>query len=287
MGEMADRMAAIAAAEGGDPAAQPGAVAEPGTQERPPPAAEPSTTDRGGPPEAIPYARFQEVNSRYTELRPYEQLAELGIEPDSAVRLANFEAAYMADPGAVIADLIEHQQDLPAETRAAIKTLLARDAAATPGKGAQGDEGTGDDVQLPPDVAEKLKYIDTIRARDEEADRQQRLDVVVRHWDGKDKEDGIEVPERTKLVWIQAAAGRGGYETLEQLSDAARAAYFEDRDHTLGSVVRPSGNGAPRTVPGSGAAPSEATTFKDFGAANKQILADIAAGRLPSLTMED
>jgi hypothetical protein len=264
-----------------------GDAAVPGTgmegDPTPPAGAQNSDTGRDGPPETIPYSRFQEVNSRYQELKDYEQLREYGIEPDSAVRLASFEAAYIEDPRGTINSLIESQQDLSEETKAAMRSLLQAEASA----GAQGDgeEGT-DGAVIPPEVAERLAYVDQLRQRDVEAESQQRLDLVVRHWDGLDEQDGLDVPERTKLVWISAAAGRGGFETLEQLAEAARGQYLEDRDHALGSAVQSGSTGTPRSVPGSTAAPSPPEEFKDFGAANKQILADIKAGRLPGIEQE-
>lgn len=283
MGEMASKMQAQIEADGG----LEGEAAVPGTgmEDSPdsPAGAENSETSRGGPPESIPYSRFQEVNGRYQELKDYEQLREYGIEPDSAVRLASFEAAYIEDPKGTINSLIESQQDLSEETKAAMRSLLQQEASA----GAQdsGEEGSGD-AAIPPEVAERLAYVDQMRQRDAEVESQQRLDLVVRHWDGLDEQDGLDVPERTKLVWISAAAGRGGYETLEQLAEAARGSYLEDRDHSLGSAVQSRSTGTPRTVPGSGAAPSPPEEFKDFGAANKQILADIKAGRLPGIEQE-
>src|SRR5215469_14378814 len=97
-------------------------------------------TGRGGPPETIPYSRFQEVNSRYQDLKQYETLEQYGIEPDSAVRLANFEAAYVQDPKGIINTLIEGQQDLSDETKAAMRSLLQQDTRA----GAQ-DSGDGEE----------------------------------------------------------------------------------------------------------------------------------------------
>lgn len=282
MGEMADRMQAQIEADGG----LEGGAAVPGTGNGDipdAPAGAENADNRQGPPESIPYSRFQEVNSRYQDLKDYETLRQYGIEPDSAVRLASFEAAYIEDPRGTINSLIESQQDLSDETKAAMRELLRADARA----GAQGDDGEGEGrAELPPEVAERLAYVDQLRQRDVEVESQQRLDHVVRHWDGLDEQDGIDVPERTKLVWISAAAGRGGFETLEQLAEAARASYLEDRDHSLGSVVQSGSTGAPRSVPGSGAAPSPPEQFKDFGAANKQILADIKAGRLPGIEQE-
>ena len=283
MCEMADRMQQQIEADGGlDPAAAvPGTGMEEG---QPAPAGAENTDARaGGPPETIPYSRFQEVNSRYQALKGYEDLAQYGIEPDSAVRLANFEAAYVQDPKGVIGSMIDSQQDLSDEQKGMMKQLLMTEARA----GAQDSDQEGQDgAVIPPEVAQRLAQVDQIMAERDEADRQARLDIVVRHWDGLDKQDGVDVPERTKLVWISAAAARGGFETLEQLGEAARVAYFEDRDHTLGSAVQSRGTGTPRTVPGSAAAPAPPEEFKDFGAANKQILADIKAGRLPGIEME-
>lgn len=284
MGEMADRMAAAIAEDGGLGEGQdPEAAAAPGTGSggNPDPAAGRETDTRQGPPESIPYSRFQEVNSRYQTLKDYEQLAELGIEADSALRLANFEAAYVSDPKGIISSLIENQQDLSAEDKAAMKALLSRESAPA---GAQGfeEEGNGE-AALPPDVQEKLAYIDQLRAERQQQDSDRQLDHVVRHWNGLDEKDSLNVPERTKLVWIQAAAGRGGYETLEQLAEAARGMYLEDRDVSLGSVVQSRATGTPRTVPGGAAAPAPPEKFTDFKDANKQIMADIAAGRLPGI----
>jgi len=283
MGEMADRMQAQIEADGG----LEGAAAVPGTgmedQPRSPAGAENADNQRGGPPETIPYSRFQEVNTRYQDLKQYEALEQYGIEPDSAVRLANFEAAYVQDPKGIINTLIDSQQDLSDETKAAMRSLLQQESRAGARDDGQGEEGAA----LPPDVQRRLEQVDQIMAEREAAESQQRLDLVVRHWDGLDEQDGMSVPERTKLVWISAAAARGGFTTLEELSEAARQSYFEDRDHTLGSAIRSRDTGTPRSVPGSAAAqaapPEE---FKDFGAANKQILADIKAGRLPGIEQE-
>ena len=283
MGEMADRMQSAIEADGGldDAAAVPGT----GTEESQPTPAGAENTDArtGGPPETIPYSRFQEVNSRYQALKGYEDLAQYGIEPDSAVRLANFEAAYVQDPKGVISSMIDSQQDLSDEQKAVMRQLLTEEARA----GAQDVDGEGEGpAAIPPEVAQRLAQVDQIMQEREEADRQARLDIVVRHWDGLDKQDGVDVPERTKLVWISSAAAAGGFETLEQLAEAARSSYFEDRDHTLGSAVQSRGTGTPRTVPGSAAAPSPPEEFHSFSDANKQILADIKAGRLPGIEQE-
>lgn len=282
---MADRMQAAIEGDGGleGDAAVPGTGTE--TQPTTPAAAENTDTGRSGPPETIPYSRFQEVNSQYQELKRYEELAQYGIEPDSAVRLANFEAAYVQDPKAIISTLIDNQQDLSDPDKAAMKALLLRGI--DPDAGAQGYDGEGNgEVVIPPEVAQRLQQVDQIMAERAEAESQQRLDLVVRHWDGLDEQDGLDVPERTKLVWISAAAGRGGFETLEQLAEAARASYLEDRDHSLGSAVQSRSTGTPRTVPGSAAAPSPPEEFDNFKDANKQIMADIRAGRLPGIEQE-
>jgi hypothetical protein len=165
-----------------------------------------------------------------------------------------------------------------------MRELLRQESTA----GAQGDQEEGNDgAVIPPEVAQRLAYVDELRAREAQVESQQRLDLVVRHWDGLDEQDKLDVPERTKLVWIASAASNGAaFETLEQLAEAARGAYLEDRDHSLGSAVRSRDTGTPRSVPGGAAAPSPPEEFKDFGAANKQIMADIKAGRLPGIEME-
>lgn len=285
MGEMADRMQRMIAEEGGE-GPDGGAAAAPGTgtediEPDAPAGAENTDISRQGPPESIPYSRFQEVNQRYQQLKDYEQLAEYGIEADSALRLANFEASYVSDPKGTISNLIDNQQDLSAEDKAAMKALLSREVSPA---GARGDDDDGEDgPALPADVVERLRYVDELRAREEAQASQTQLDHVVRHWDGMDKQDELDVPERTKLVWIQAAAGRGGYQSLEELAETARTMFLEDRDVSLGSVVQSRGTGTPRTVPGGAAAPAPPEEFKSFGDANKQIMADIAAGRLPGM----
>lgn len=279
MGEMADKMAAAIAADG-----DPDAAAAPGTGNGDvpdaPAAADTPDSQRQGPPESIPYSRFQEVNTKYQELKAYEQLAELGIEPDSAVRLASFESSYVSDPKGTIGFLIDSQQDLSEEHKAALKALLSTEAPA----GAQGDDlEAGDRTALPPDVQERLAYIDELRARDQREASDAQLQHVVRHWGDLDKQDDLEIPDRTKLVYIQAVAGRGGFETLEQLAEAARGMYLEDRDVQLRGAVQSRDTGTSRTVPGGAAVSSPPEKFADFGAANKQIMADIRAGRLPGV----
>src|SRR5262252_707261 len=153
MGEMADRMQAQIEADGG----LEGAAAVPGTgmEDAPPSPAGAENTDAraGGPPETIPYSRFQEVNSRLQELRQYEDLAQYGIEADSALRLANFEAAYIQDPRGVIGSMIDSQQDLSDETKAAMRALLVDPSSA----GAQDyDDENQNGAVIPPEVAQRL-----------------------------------------------------------------------------------------------------------------------------------
>src|SRR6516225_12362712 len=164
MGEMADRMQAQIEADGG----LEGAAAVPGTgmedQSRSPAGAENADNQRGGPPETIPYSRFQEVNTRYQDLKQYEALEQYGIEPDSAVRLANFEAAYVQDHKGIINTLIDSQQDLSDETKAAMRSLLSQEADRA---GAQG-QGEGEEkAVIPPEVAQRLQQVDQIIAERE------------------------------------------------------------------------------------------------------------------------
>src|SRR4051794_14505307 len=105
MSGMADEMRARMEADGGaglpggDTGASPGNAGEPPITE--PPTAGSSNTDTGsgnGAPDTIPYARFKEVNDRYAELKPFEELTSFGYDADSLRRLAAFEAGYLQDP---------------------------------------------------------------------------------------------------------------------------------------------------------------------------------------------
>lgn len=237
---------------------------------------------QGRPPESIPYSRFTEVNGRLQQLRPWEDVAALGISPDSAVRLANFEQAYQADPEGTVAAMVD-QWDLPDAQKSALKALLKREQDGAPQDNGQNSDTTG---QLPPEVKETLDYVRELRQREVSRDAEDRLGVVVRHWQQLDEQEGVKTPDRQRLLYIQSIAGSGHqFSTLEQLAEAARGQFLEDRDVTLGSAVN-RGTGTSRSVSSGGLAlPGEPLPApKSMAEARKRIEADIAAGRLPDLS---
>jgi hypothetical protein len=243
-------------------------------------------TPAGGPPDTIPYSRFSEVNSRLQELRPYEALVSMGIDPDSAVRLASFEQAYMQDPVGTLASLIDQQTDLPDARKTALKELLtpsgSQDGARTP------DDGDGEPVpELPAEAKEAVAYVAELKREREQADTQRRLDHMLDHWQRQDEQDGVQVTSRQRLLYIQSVAGSDvQFQSLEDMSDAARNLFLQDRDANLGSVVQHRGTGTPRAVPSGGLPPMPPIVPKSMKEARKLIEADIAAGRLPDLSPE-
>ena len=193
-----------------------GAGLAPGSAETPPaeqaPAAGPSTTEtpgQQGPPESIPYARFKEVNDRLSELRGYEELAQYGYDPDSLGRLAAFEAQYMTDPVATVARMVE-DLDVPQELKDQLTSLAGKPVSsstpsATPEGGDQPPPQT-DPSNLPPDVQEKLRWIDQKQAEEAQQANEAVLDSVLSHWDSLDKEAGLETPKHVQLAFVSAAA---------------------------------------------------------------------------------
>ena len=276
---------------GGSPAqgtgGEPMSTSEPTT-----PSAETSNTEgqvTNGPPDTIPYSRFTEVNSRLQDLRPWEDVAQMyanmGIEPDSAVRLANFEQAYIQDPVGTLSAMVD-QQDLPDAQKTALKALLKseQDAAL---KDDQKPEG--DTPKLPDEVMEAVNWVREQRQERESADVQSRLEHTVRHWQQQDEQDGVQgVTERQRLLYIQSAAGSGTtYSTLEELADAARTNFLEDRDSNLGSAVsQRRASVGPLAVPSGGLPPTPPVVPKNMKEARAMIEADIAAGRFPDLQAE-
>ena len=301
--EMAQRMAADGITTGDTvvgtgaervttPAQEPGGV--PGnTGANVPPPAGASNTDtgtQGGPPDAIPYARFKEVNDRLAGLRGYEDLANYGYDADSLRRLASFEQQYQADPIGVWRSMAVNL-DLPQEVQDAIARF---GDAGTPPPGPAGGQTNGPDPNapaVPPDVQRRLEYVDQMMARDEQSAREATLDRVVAEWDKMDTTDGVTTPKRTQLTYIAAMAqrqqdGRPVYGTVEGLAQAARAARMEDRDLDLGSLVQP-GNvnrGAPPVLPGSLPTPAGPVKFGNLREASQAAEADMLAGRLSPLT---
>jgi hypothetical protein len=111
---------------------------------------------------------------------------------------------------------------------------------------------------------------------------------MVRHWQTADEQDGVKgTTHRQMLMYISQVAGSNQqFQTLEQMSDAARATFLEDRDSNLGGAVTTRGTGRPLAVPSGGLPPTLAVTPKSMADARKLIQADIAAGRFPDLSPE-
>jgi hypothetical protein len=209
----------------------------------------------------------------------------MGIDPDSAVRLASFEQAYISDPVGTLNAMID-QQDLPDAQKTALKALLASQQ-----DGALPDDqsAAGDTQQLPSEVMEAVNWVREQRLERESTDSQNRIDHMIRHWQTADEQDGIKgTTERQRLLYIRQAADSGQqFQTLEQMAEAARTSFLEDRDSNLGSAVTQTrGTGGPLAVPSGGLPPTEPIVPKNMKEARQMIEADIAAGRFPDLRPE-
>jgi hypothetical protein len=208
----------------------------------------------------------------------------MGIDPDSAVRLASFEQAYISDPIGTLNAMID-QQDLPDAQKTALKALLRsqQDGAL------EGQSDAADDQQLPSEVMEAVNWVREQRQERESADIQSRLDLMTRHWQQQDEQDGVKgTTERQRLLYIQSVAGSGQqFQTLEQMAEAARTSFLEDRDSNLGSAVTQTrGTGGPLAVPSGGLPPTPPVVPKSMKEARQLIEADIQAGRFPDLQSE-
>jgi hypothetical protein len=212
-------------------------------------------------------------------------LDEYGIEPDSAVRLASFEAAYMQDPTGTISSLVD-QLDLPDSQKGAVKALLAQRVENAVAQETPTSDGASSPAELPAEVKEVVSWVQEQRATQAQNESQARLDHVVGHWRSLDQQDGVQVPERQRLMYIQTTAAAGGFQTLEELAERARDAWFEDRDANVGGVIQRSRTGSPLAVPSGGVPPTQPVVPKTMDEARKLIQADIDAGRLPDLRGE-
>jgi hypothetical protein len=275
-----------------DPAGlAPGTAETPPQQQAPPAGAQKADTPADqGPPETIPYARFKEVNDRLNDLKGYEELAQYGYDPDSLGRLAAFEAQYMTDPIGTWARLAD-DLDLPPEVKEALTKVEGytpsaegEPPAVTPEGGGTPSQGSGPDGNLPPKVQDALQWIEQRKAAEAEQASSKTLDEIIGHWNRLDGEAGIETPDHIKLAMISAAAAQGGFTTPMQLAEKARGMIVDYRDQTLGSVVGSRRPGSPLAVPGSGPAGTPPQKFSSLQEAGKAAIADLEAGRLPSVT---
>lgn len=294
MSGMASEMEARLAADGGAGLIQPdpatGAGGVPGNEGGAPPAAEPSTTENGAQggqtPETIPYARFKEVNDKYSELKGYEQLKGFGYDPDSLGRLAAFEAQYQQDPYGTLKVMAE-RLELPQELIAQIVDPASGGAngANGPGPAQPGNPDQNGDQQLPAGVKERLDYVDQLREREAQASRDAQLNRIEAAWDKLDQADGLkETPRIVKLSMIRALADSDQqFSTVDDFAKAARSPLMEYRDTTLGSAVQSRQTGMTPSLPGSLPVPTERVDFgSDIKAASKAAQAAIERGEIPS-----
>jgi hypothetical protein len=205
----------------------------------------------------------------------------MGIEPDSAVRLASFEQAYIQDPIGTITAMLD-QQNLSDPQKTALKALLSQETTDAPD-----DTDSAPAAKLPDEVMEAVGYVRELREREQQADVSNRLDVMLRHWTQQDEQDGVKgITDRQRLIYIQTTAGSDRrFQTLEEMSDAARATFMEDRDANLGAAVNQTrAMGGPLAVPSSGLPTGQPVVPKTMAEARKLIEADIREGRLPDLS---
>jgi hypothetical protein len=179
--------------------------------------------------------------------------------------------------------MIDNLPDLPDGRKAALKELLSSQSNQAVEAGEVGGDGEGTTTQLPAEVKEAIEWTRSQRELEAQRESNARLEVVLNLWRQQDTEQSVKFNDRQRLMYVQAAAGAGGFQTLEELSDAARKMALDDRDEQLGSVVtRPSG-GIPRSVPAGGVPRPTPEIPKTMADARKLIEADIAAGRFPDL----
>jgi hypothetical protein len=244
-----------------------------------------------GEPGPIPYARFKEVNDRLAAVRGYEELNQLGYDPDSLGRLAQFEAQYIRDPKTTIASLVDGLEDLPPEHRAAINQYLGIDESGSdPGRGASSEDGS-DLSGLSPEDKETLQWARERRATEkQQADdkvTQDRLDVVVNAWKAQDSEEEIKTPpDHRVLAFISAAAARGGFGNLNELADMARSDWLDERERVLQDAYQGSRRDGtlPPALPGSAANAAPPQKARTLSEASKLARAAMERGELPPIT---
>lgn len=252
-------------------------------------------TDTGTPPPAnVPYSRFKEVidarKASEERLQPYLELESLGYPADELQRLTQWETEFINDPVSAWIATAESIQDLPDSIKEAIAAhkgeappppSVDRDAAPKPT-----DESTQEDV---PAWAQKLIERDEARQQAEqqaaeraqaEANRSRSQEILagmIETWKAQDEKDGVTTPPRTMLAHLMAAARVS--QTPDEAVALARKDWLEDREASLGDVIKRPTTGL-RTVPGGGPAPPGqpprvARTLKE---ATKLATAEMSAG---------
>lgn len=242
----------------------------------------------GSDPGPVPYTRFKEVNDRFQELRDYGQLQEYGYTPDHLVRLAQFEAGYLRDPVGTVKALVD-DLDLPSEAKSRITESLGIETKAS-GDGGDDDGDGSTSTGLSPEDRELLNWARQRRAQEtqdrETAERNRQLDQVVNAWKASDEADKLDSPpEKRMLAFISASAASGNFRSLEELAEAARNEWLEERDRLLGSAVQGGRRRGtpPPALPENGVLPAPAVRPKTLRDASKLAQAAMERGELPTL----
>jgi len=259
----------------------------PGTGEEAEPlddtSAETLTTDtESGPPATIPYSRFKEVNDQLASLRPFKDLASAGYDADSLRQLAEFEAAFRADPVTTWFHIAKDIQGLPDEVRTVIQQHFT-DGAPTSPTPATAPTAETPDGGIPEWAKPLLQTVGSLAERDREREQQRisetnqrTLDDILARWHQADEKDEIKsTSEERMLTYIMAAANGAGSD--EEILDRARGEWLAERDFVLSSAVTRPGEGgrSPLTVPGGGAPPNvpdRPRTLAEASARAKQFL---------------
>jgi hypothetical protein len=273
------------AAGGEAPVPGTGTPTEPAAAETPAEAQKTETPQQGGPPEAIPYSRFKEVND---QLRPFKDIEALGYDVDSLRQLADWGIQFDLNPVDSWLAIAEQLEDLPEPIQAAVQEYMGVEepdkGQTTPQpKGQQTDEDGEPPSWFKP-IQEKVErvteYVET--AEQEAVDREKReiLDGLLNDWKTADQSDGIRSPADSRMLTFISAHAAGA-NSIEDLLSRARGEWLEEREDILNGSVKREPTGAPVRVPGSGAPVQEGPPKpKTLAEANALVEAAAQAGTL-------
>lgn len=224
------------------------------------------------PPEAIPYARFKEVND---QLRSYKELEKLGYDVDSLRQLATWEQQFSQDPVTNWLSVARNLEGLPEVVVMALKDYFDE-----PYTEEEDDsEGEEEEQEQDPEVRATVEWAKAKQAEEVQQHRMKLLNEIMEDWAKQNRNEKLEVlSENVMLTFIAGAAGTGS--TKEEILKNARETWLEARNLALSTVVRP-GRGVP--VPASGgAAPTGSGPIraKDFNEANALARAALEKGLL-------
>lgn len=231
----------------------------------------------GGPPEAIPYARFKEVND---QLRPWKEIEQAGYDPNSVGQLVRWEQQFSNDPVGNWLSIAQQIEDLPDNIKEAVAAHL--------GGGSDESDQYADDEEYedtePPEWARPLlqKYEAEQKAEEENA-KGEVLDWMLGEWHKQNVTQKLPpIPPQVMLGFIAGAAGTGS--TAEEILAAARQDWLNVRAMSQAEVIKP---GDPRSTGASVSGSAAATTGappprpKSFEEMNQLIAAAERSGTLP------